>query len=158
MFTRKIFLVLLAILCAVSLCRATQEDRRRLAAAAIVEGRQLESEGNAEALRKALERYEKALALLPSLNDRPGTAIALGHIGTVHHLLGEKEKALDAFQQQLQLWRAETDRQREVADALHNVGLVYSSMGMAPKAIEFYEEALSLRRAAKDRGGLAATL
>jgi CHAT domain-containing protein/tetratricopeptide (TPR) repeat protein len=170
MFTRKTFLVLFAIVCAVSLCRANgalrvkrtaegnaQEDRKRLAEAAIAEGLQFESQGNAEALRKALDRYEKALALLPS-NDPPATAAALGHIGTVHYLLGERQKALDAFQQQLQLWRAERERQREVAEALHNIGLVYSSMGMSRKAIEFYDEALLLRRAAKDRAGLASTL
>lgn len=162
MFTRKTFLVLFAILCAVSLCRANgglpQEDRKRLAEAAIAEGRLFESLGNAEALRKALDKYEKALALLPSLDDRPSVATALGHIGTVHYLLGEKEKALEAFQRQLQLWRAERERQKEVAEALYNVGLVYSSMGMASKAIEFYEQALLIRRAAGDRAGLASTL
>lgn len=158
-FTRKTFLVLFAILCAVSVCTGnTQEDRKRLAETAIAEGLQFEWQGNAEALRKALEKYEKALALLSSLNDGARTAAALGRIGTVHHLLGERQKALDAFQQQLQLWRAERDRQREVAEALHNIGLVYSSMTITPKAIEFYEEALSLRRAAKDRAGLATTL
>src|SRR5688572_6680944 len=117
MFTQMTFLVLVAISCAVSLCRAndelrvkatgevnTQEDRKRLAEWAIAEGKLFELQGNAEALRKALERYEKALALLPSANDRPGAAAALGHIGTVHHLLGDKQKALEAFQQQLQLW------------------------------------------------------
>jgi hypothetical protein len=69
-------LVLFAMSCAVSLYSAndglrvkptgevnTQEDRRRLAAAAIAEGQQFEAQGNAEALRKALERYEKALAV-----------------------------------------------------------------------------------------------
>jgi CHAT domain-containing protein/tetratricopeptide (TPR) repeat protein len=170
-FARTTFLILFAISCVTSLCMATgelrvkrteevntQEDRKRLAAAAIVEGKQFESQGNADDLRKALDRYEKAHALLLSLNDRPGTATALGHIGTVHHLLGERQKALDAFQQQLQLWRAERERPREIAEALHNIGTVYSSMGMAAKAIEFYEEALPLRRTAGDRAGLATTL
>ena len=169
--TRKTFLILFAIACAVSLCSAngelrvkrtedgnTQEDRKRLAEAAIAEGEQFELQGNTDALRKALDRYEKALALLSSPNDRPVAAAALGHIGTVHHLLGERQKALDAFQRQLQLWRAESNRQREVAEALHNIGVVYSSMGMAAKAVEFYEEALPLRRAAEDRAGLASTL
>jgi CHAT domain-containing protein/Tfp pilus assembly protein PilF len=171
MFTRKSLLVLFAMSCAVSLCSAkgelrvkgtdagnTQEDRKRLAAFAIAEGMQLESQGNAESLRKALERYEKALELLPAVNDRPFAAATLGHIGTVHYLLGERQKALEVFQQQLQLWRAEKDRQREIAETLHNIGLVYGSMGMAAKAIEFYEEALVLRRAAGDRAGLATTL
>lgn len=171
MFTRITFLVLFAISCAGALCSAnaefrvkltdevdTQEDRKRLAASAIAEGMLFESQGTADALRKALERYEKALTLSPSSDDRLGAAITLGHIGTVHHLLGEKEKALEAFQHQLQLWRAESERRREIAETLHNIATVYSSMGMAPKAIEFYEEALPLRRALKDRVGLASTL
>ena len=171
MFTRKMFLVLFTIACAVSLCTAngetrekrteagsTQEDPKRLAALAIAEGKLFELQGNAESLRKALEKYETALALLPSPNDRPSAAAVLGHIGTVHQLLGDRQKALDAFQQQLKLWRAERDREREVAEALHNIGTVYSSMGMAAKAIECYEEALPLRRAAEDRVGLASTL
>lgn len=135
-----------------------REDRKRLAEAAVAEGKQLESRGNAESLRGALERYEKALALWRSLNDRPGEAAALGHIGTAHYLLDEKQKALDAFQRQLQLWRAETDRLKEVAEAIHNIGVIYASMGMAQKAIEFYQEALPLRRAAGDRLGLTSTL
>lgn len=166
MLTRKTFLILFAISCAVSLCRANgelraaniQEDRKRLAETAIAEGKQFESQGNAEALRKALDRYDKALALLQSLNDRPGAATAQGHVATAHYLLGDRQKALDAFQQQLQLWRAEGQRQREIAETLHNIGTVYSSMGMAPKAIEFYEQALPLRRTAEDRAGLASTL
>lgn len=137
---------------------AGQEDRKRLAEAAVAEGKQFESQGNAEALRKALESYEKALAIWRSLDDRPAEAAALGHIGTAHYRLDEKQKALDAFQQQLQLWRAETDRPKEVAEAIHNIGVIYASMGMSQKAIGFYQEALPLRRAAGDRLGLTSTL
>lgn len=68
MSTRNTFLILFAILCAVSLCMAngelrvtrtgegnTQEDRKRLAATAVAEGKQFESQGTADSLRKALE-------------------------------------------------------------------------------------------------------
>lgn len=171
MFIRKTFLALFAICCAVSLCRAngelrvkqlqgrnTQENRKLQAATAILEGRQLEAQGNTEALREALKKYHQALTLFTSINDQPSIAAVLGYIGTVHHLLGERQKALDAFQQQLHLWRVETDRQAEVAETLHNIGMVYSSLGMAPKAVEFFEEALPLRRAAGDRTRLASTL
>ena len=137
---------------------AGREDRRRPAEAAIAEGKQFESRGDAASLRAALERYEKALALWRSLNDRPAEAAALGRVGAAHHLLGEKQKALDAFQQELRLWRGERDRPKETAEALHNIGTVYASLGLAQKSIEFYEEALPLRRAAGDRAGLASTL
>jgi CHAT domain-containing protein/Tfp pilus assembly protein PilF len=136
----------------------TQEDRQRLAQIAYAEGKLLESQGTAESLRKALEKYEKALALSKSLNDRSGQAMALGGIGTASYRLGERQRALDVFQQQLQIWRATGAHQREVAEAVHNIGVVYDSMGFAQKAIHFYQEALPLRRAAGDRAGLAITL
>lgn len=135
-----------------------QDDRKRLAEAAILEGKQIESPGSAESLRRALERYEKALALWRSLNDRTGEATALGHIGATYHLLGEQQKALDFFQQELRLWRDAGSPPKETAQAIHNIGIVYGSLGQYLKAIEFYLEAIPLRRAAEDRGGLASTL
>jgi CHAT domain-containing protein/Tfp pilus assembly protein PilF len=137
---------------------AAQESPRRLAEIAFAEATLLKSRGTAESLRHALEKYEKALGLWKSLNDRPGEATALDGIGTVHYLLGERPKALDAFQQELQIWKATGDRQNKVAEALNNIAVVYGSMGFLQDAIKFHQEALPLRRAAGDRAGLANTL
>ena len=137
---------------------AAQENSKRLAEIAFAEGKLLESQGTAQTLRAALEKYEKALGLWKSSNDRPGEAMALGGIGTASYRLGERQRALGAFQQQLQIWRATGDHQRQVAEAVHNIGVVYASMGLAQKAIDSYQEALPLRRAAGDRDGLAITL
>lgn len=163
MAVRNAILMLVIVLTGVSSHFATpdypsQDDPKRQAEWAIIEGKQLEAQGAAAALRSALEKYEKALAIWRSFGDRTGEAVALSHVGRAHYLLGEKQKALDAFQNQLQLWRAIGDRQKDVAEAIHNIGVVYGSMGMAQKAIEFYEQALPLRRAAGDRQGLASTL
>jgi len=139
------------------LCVATQDDRKRLAERAVAEGKQFESRGNADSLRKALESYEEALRLWRSLDDRRAEAETLELIGVIHYFLDEKQKALDVFHQGLQLWRAAEDRQHE-AEVLNNIGVVYRSLGLQQKSIESYQQALPLRRAAGDRKGLAITL
>jgi CHAT domain-containing protein/Tfp pilus assembly protein PilF len=136
----------------------TQEDPKLLAERIAAEAKQFQSGATAESLRKTLEGYEKALALLRSLDNQRAQAEALRGIGTIHYLLDEKHKALDAFQQELLLWRAVGDRPKEAAEALNNLGVVYGSLGLPQKSIESYQEALVLRRAAGDRTGLAVTL
>src|SRR5688500_3790391 len=134
-----------------------QEGSRSLAAIAFTEGKQLELQGTAESLRKALEKYEKALGLWRSLHDRPGEAAALGSIGTVRYLLGDRQMALEVFQQQLEIWKAIGDRPKE-AEALNNIGVVYGALGQHKQAIDSYLQALPLRRAVNDRLGVANTL
>src|SRR5436190_3018243 len=137
---------------------ATQDDLKLQAQTALTEGKQLEAQGTADSLRKALEKYEKALELWKSLNDRPGEATALDAIGTAQFLMGQRRMALDAFQQELQIWRAIGDRTKDVAETLNNMAVVYGSMGFLQESIKFHQEALPLRRASGDRPGIASTL
>ena len=71
--------------------------------------------------------------------------------------MGEKQKALEFFNQALPLRRAVGDRGGE-ATTLNNIGLVYDSLGEKQKALEYYNQALPLTRAVGDRGGQAGTL
>ncbi|MCL6750391.1 CHAT domain-containing protein, partial [Nostoc sp. CCCryo 231-06] len=71
--------------------------------------------------------------------------------------LGEKQKALDFYNQALPLRRAVGDRAGE-ATTLNNIGAVYSALGEKQKALDFYNQALPLRRAVGDRSGEATTL
>ncbi len=135
-----------------------QEDRKQLAEKAVAEGKQFESQGNADSLRKALESYEKALGLWRALGDRPAEAETLSYIGEVYYFLGEKQKSLNAFQQELAIWRASGDHPEEVAAVLNNFGIVYSSFGQPQKSLECYQEALALYRTAGDRKGAAKQL
>ena len=48
---------------------ATQEDRRQQAEKILAEANQLQAQGNADSLRKALEKYEQARALLQTLDE-----------------------------------------------------------------------------------------
>jgi tetratricopeptide (TPR) repeat protein len=71
--------------------------------------------------------------------------------------LGEKQKALEYYNQSLPLKRAVNDRSGE-AGILNNIGLVYSKLGEKQKALEYYNQSLPLSRTVGDRGGEAATL
>jgi CHAT domain-containing protein/Tfp pilus assembly protein PilF len=91
------------------------------------------------------------------VGDRSGEATTLSNIGLVYSDLGEKQKALDYYQQALPLRRAVGDRSGE-AVTLINIGAVYSALGEKQKALDYYQQALPLWRAVGDRSGEATTL
>ncbi|MEQ8871308.1 MAG: tetratricopeptide repeat protein, partial [Roseovarius sp.] len=78
----------------------------------------------------------------------------LNNIGSVYDDLGEKQQALEYYQQALPLSQAVGDRARE-ATTLNNIGLVYSDLGEKQQALEYFQQALPLRRAVGDRAGEA---
>ncbi|MBD2245157.1 CHAT domain-containing tetratricopeptide repeat protein, partial [Nostoc sp. FACHB-888] len=88
---------------------------------------------------------------------RSGEAVTLNSIGKVHSDLGQKQKALDFYNQALPLRRAVSNRSGE-ATTLNNIGLVYSDLGQKQKALDFYNQALPLLRAVSNRSGEATTL
>ena len=74
----------------------------------------------------------------------------------VYDALGEKQKALDYYEQALPLRRQVGDRGGE-ATTLNNIGGVYSALGEKQKALDYYEQALPLRRQVGDRWGESTT-
>jgi tetratricopeptide (TPR) repeat protein len=143
--------------------RAAQpQDKSRIAIQqaaeqAFAEGEQLQGEGNAGSLRKAIDKYQEALQLWRAVNDRAKEASSLYNIGVVYYLLVENRKALDYYNQALQLWHSANDRSSE-ATTLHNIGVIYESLGEKQKALDFYKQSLLLSRAVGDRNGEATTL
>jgi CHAT domain-containing protein len=91
------------------------------------------------------------------VGDRSGEARTLNNIGGVYDTLGEKQKALEYYNQSLPLSRAVGDRSGE-ATTLNNIGRVYDDLGEKQKALEYYNQALPLWRAVGDRSGEAKTL
>ena len=65
---------------------------------------------------------------------------------SVYDSLGEKQKALDYYNQSLPISRAAGNRNAE-ANLLNNIGLVYHFLGENQKALDHYNQALSLRQA-----------
>ncbi|MFE1746099.1 tetratricopeptide repeat protein, partial [Coleofasciculus sp. H7-2] len=89
--------------------------------------------------------------------DKAGEAVTLNNIGGVYSALGEKQKALEFYNQSLPLRRATGDKAGE-AVTLNNIGGVYSALGEKQKALEFYNQSLPLSRATGDKAGEAVTL
>ena len=89
--------------------------------------------------------------------DKAGEAVTLNNIGAVYNELGEKQKALEYFNQSLPLRRATGDKAGEAA-TLNNIGLVYFELKEKQKALSYFNQSLLLRRATGNKAGEAVTL
>ncbi|HKC86012.1 MAG TPA: tetratricopeptide repeat protein, partial [Blastocatellia bacterium] len=130
---------------------ATEQDRKRVDAERVfAEGMRLLREETAESIRQSLAKFEAALDLYRSLDDRSGQAASYDEIHHVYYLTAETQKALDALNQALQLYQSLGDRSGE-AVALDNIGDVYFQIGETQKALDHFDRALSISREAGDR-------
>ncbi len=137
---------------------ATEQDRTRIAAdRAFAEATLLTAQQTADALRRAIGKYEEAARLYRALDDRRKEAGSLYLTSAVSFLIGEIRKALEYLGQALPIFRAVGDRQGE-AITLHSIGRVYWDLGEQQKALEYYGQALPIFRAVGDRQGEAMTL
>lgn len=66
-------------------------------------------------------------------------------------------RAIDRYEEALQLYRAAHDRSSEAA-TLNNIGLVYDSLGEKQRALQFFNQALPVLRVIADRSGEAVVL
>ena len=137
---------------------ANPKDKSRVSAQnALVAAARFEAEQTAESLKKALAKYEEALALGRAAGDPKFEAITLNNLGQVYYLMGDRKKALEVFGQSLSMMQAQGDKYGE-ATALSNLAATYEELGDTKKAFEYYDKALPLRRAAGDRTGEGVTL
>jgi len=83
--------------------------------------------------------------------------VTLNNIGAVYQDLGKEQKALEFFNQALELRRALGERLDE-AITLTNIGSVYGDLGEWQKALEYSRQALPLFRAVEYPSGEAAAL
>jgi len=137
---------------------ATEQDMNRVAAErTFTEGEQLRTQGTAESLHKAIQKYEEALSLWRALGDSSREATTLDFMGITYGWLGQSESALSYYTQALSLFRAMGDSEGE-GGTLNNIGQAYRALGKKRKALEYSKRALPLLRAVGDRYGEAVTL
>ena len=132
---------------------ATETEARKLT----LEGQKLFKQGSKESLLAARTKWKEALVLWEKLGNKEWQAITLSGIGRIYSDLGEKQKALQYYNQALPLFRALGNKGGE-ATTLNNIGKVYSDLAQKQKALQYYNRALPLRRAVEDRDGEATTL
>jgi tetratricopeptide (TPR) repeat protein len=76
----------------------------------------------------------------------------LGTVGNSYAALGQAEKAVGYYEQDLAIARETGDRRGE-GSALGNLGVAYKNLGQAEKAVGYYEQDLAIARETGDRGG-----
>jgi CHAT domain-containing protein/Tfp pilus assembly protein PilF len=137
---------------------ATLRDKSLVAANTLyMDAVQLQLEGSATSLEKALTKYKNSLGLWRELDNRSREAEILDNIGTIYNGLGEQEKALGYYNQALTLEQELGNRARE-AMVLSNIGIVFSDLSENQKALDFYDRTLSIQREIGDRNGEQFTL
>ena len=110
-------------------------------------------------------RVREGLAILePFLGERVTETMQpvlvgrlLGTVGLAYAALGEVQKAMGYYEQQLTIAREIGDRQGE-GSALGNLGIAYARLGEVQKAIGYYEQRLVIAREIGDRRGEGAAL
>ncbi|QFS47094.1 CHAT domain-containing tetratricopeptide repeat protein [Nostoc sphaeroides] len=109
---------------------------------------------------KAVGYLEQALAIVQESQEsqaRKWKPLLLTSLGGLYRQLGEKQKAIDAYNQAQSLYHA--DKQpKEEADVLWSIALVYKVFGEPKKEREFLERALVIQKANDDLPGQGKTL
>jgi CHAT domain-containing protein/Tfp pilus assembly protein PilF len=130
---------------------ATPKDNARIAAQkASVDAKSLRNQRTAESLRRAIEKYQEALSIWRTLDDRRMEAYSLNEMGLIYGDIGEYQKALDSYTQARAIYKLINDP-RSQAGMLTNIGWVYGVLGEYKKAVNLTEQALEAHRALGDR-------
>jgi tetratricopeptide (TPR) repeat protein len=107
-------------------------------------------------IQEALAHYEEALTLCPN-DDIKEKAATLSNMAGVITQQGDIPRALELWQQSLQLKRGIGDVQGEAA-TLSNMAGVIAQQGDIPRALNLWQQSLQLERGIGDVQGEAATL
>lgn len=108
-------------------------------------------------LKKALDSFDRSIALSIAAGDRGGEAQARLKIGYAYSDSGLLDDALSNYRRAQDLWRAVGDR-RGQALALNAIGGVHASLGERQHALELNRQAADIFGAVGDRQGEAVAL
>ena len=103
-------------------------------------------------IEKAIEYYQRALAILKETGDREREGALLGNLGAAYANLGQVEKAIEYYQQALEVAKDIGDRENE-GIWLGNLGVTYRNLGQVEKAIKHYQQALVIVKDTDNRIG-----
>ncbi|HEX2913540.1 MAG TPA: tetratricopeptide repeat protein [Chloroflexia bacterium] len=103
------------------------------------------------------EWLEMGLTISRHLQDRRQEGFFLHELATLYSDLGDKQQALDFFNQALPLDKLLSNKAGEAA-TLSNIGSVYSDLGDKQKALSFYNQALPIHSEVSNRQMEAVTL
>jgi CHAT domain-containing protein/tetratricopeptide (TPR) repeat protein len=156
---------------------ATEKEKYAVTASRIVaDAIKLERLGSAESFRKAIAKHQESLPIWKLAGSAAWEANVLYLIANDYVFLGEKQKALEAATNAVQLAQAtaktadkSTAKQGDKSDwhaavkveanAFDILGRVHNELGDKRKALEYFNQALPLHKSIGDRAGeLASTV
>lgn len=103
-----------------------------------------------EGPKTALPKFEEALQLFRSNNDRASEAVSLGYIANCHRKLGNLEKALEFAQRAMRMKQELGDR-REIGNTHNQLGLIYWDLADYATAITHLEQAIEIASSLDDK-------
>ncbi|CAD5978954.1 hypothetical protein PCC9214_04448 [Planktothrix tepida] len=121
----------------------TQNSNNSEADKLLQEGTELLQQGTAESLRAALGKLEAARQLYHAAGDKGKKALTLLGMGRINDDLGEKQQALDYYNQALPLSRVVGDREGEAA-TLFNFAYLKRNQGNLSEALTDIETAITI--------------
>jgi tetratricopeptide (TPR) repeat protein len=104
-----------------------------------------------------LEGYWRNEAWQPEPDNQWKIHALLMDLGNAYSSSGECQRAIDFYQQSLEITRQIGDRKGE-ASSLMGLGSAYSSLGEYQHAIDFYQQSVEIKRQIGDRRGEALSL
>ncbi|MGK7925133.1 MAG: tetratricopeptide repeat protein [Spirulina sp.] len=107
---------------------------------------------------EAIPKLEQAAIFFHQAREQRLEAFSLKYLGLVYSSLGEKQKALEYYNQALTIFQVMGDvvgDRRGEAGILNNIGRVYFDLEEKQKALEYYNQALNLFQVVSDLGGEA---
>lgn len=106
---------------------------------------------SARAFEEAVRILNTALRAAEGGGDRPGRGLTLDRFATVYESLNQPQKAFEAYEGALVVWRGLGDAQSE-STSLNNLGLLYLDTDQIEKAVATLERAVQLSRGGDPRG------
>jgi CHAT domain-containing protein/tetratricopeptide (TPR) repeat protein len=136
---------------------AAGDEQRVEAGRLFAQAEELYTSVAAESTRRAIGKYEEALALWREVRDQTQEALALSRIGRSYNYLGESWKAVEFYKQALGLM-TDGAYSSETVSALNGAGYSYLDLGENQQALDYFSQALLLSRKAGDKKGEARSL
>jgi tetratricopeptide (TPR) repeat protein len=107
---------------------------------------------------RALDAYQKALAINERMGDKTGAAIQLQGLGNTHRGRGDFGAALDCYFRSLTLSEGQPAARLSSAQTLGSIGLVRALQGQNTQALEYFQKSLTQFEAIGDNVGMARML
>lgn len=108
-------------------------------------------------ISKAIDFFNKGLAIQQDVNDKKGIAYSLNNIGAIYRNQGDIPKAIDYYHQSLKI-QEELNDKKAVAICLNNIGAIYKNQGLLDKSLACFNRCLNIQKEIKDETGIARTL